>query len=196
MTVGLGGGSTAAIAIELLAARGLDVSCVACSRDGAELAVQRGLRLVELDRRVDLTIDGADEVDPQLDLIKGGGGALLHEKILAQASERLVIVVDASKRTPKLGTRFRLPVEVFPYGWQRERAVLAEAGLNPQLRGAPFVTDEGNYILDCALGDRDPRDLAAWLDARANVAGHGLFLGMTSELIVGEADGSVSRLSR
>jgi ribose 5-phosphate isomerase A len=195
MTVGLGGGSTAAIAIELLAARGLPIACVACSRDGAALAARLGLRLVELSRPVDLTIDGADEVDPRCDLIKGGGGALLHEKILAQASRRLVIAVDASKRSPRLGTRFRLPIEVFPYGWERERDVLAEAGLAPVLRGdPPFVTDEGNHILDGTIGEREPRELAAWLDTRAAIAGHGLFLGMASELIVGEPDG-VTRIA-
>ncbi len=190
MTVGLGGGSTAAIAIELLAERRLDIACVPCTRDGAALAGRLGLRLVELTGVVDLTIDGADEVDPRCDLIKGGGGALLHEKILAQASRRLVIIVDAAKRSPRLGTRFRLPVEVFPYGWLREREALAEAGLAPTVRGDPaFVTDEGNYILDCTLGEREPRELAAWLDRRAAIAGHGLFLGMASEVIVGHADG-------
>jgi ribose 5-phosphate isomerase A len=154
------------------------------------------MRLVELARSVDLTIDGADEVDPRCDLIKGGGGALLHEKILAQASRRLIIVADASKRSPRLGTRFRMPVEVFPYGWQRERDVLADAGLAPALRGdPPFVTEEGNYILDCAIGEHDPHELAAWLDTRAAIAGHGLFLGMTSEVVVGDADG-VTRVTR
>jgi ribose 5-phosphate isomerase A len=190
MTVGLGGGSTAAIAIELLAARALDISCVACTRDGAALGERLGLKLVELTSRVDLTIDGADEVDPHGNLLKGGGGALLHEKILAQASDRLVIVVDASKRAPRLGTRFRLPVEVFPYGWQRERAVLAEAGLAPVVRGdPPFVTEEGNYLLDVAIGDREIGRLATWLDSRAAIAGHGLFLDMASEIIIGGADG-------
>jgi ribose 5-phosphate isomerase A len=186
MIVGLGGGSTASIAIELLAERKLDITCVACSRDGAALARRLGLRLIELAGQVDLTIDGADEVDPRGDLVKGGGGMLLHEKILAQASRRLVIVVDSSKRSPRLGARFRLAIEVFPYGWQRERTVLAEHGLAPMLRAdPPFVTDEGNYILDCMIGERDPYELAAWLDRRAAVAAHGLFLGMASEIIVG-----------
>ena len=189
MTVGLGGGSTAAIAIELLAERALSIACVPCTRDGAALAARLGLRLVELAGPVDLTIDGADEVDPRGNLIKGGGGAMLHEKILAQASRRLVIIVDATKRSPHLGARARLPVEVFPYGWERERDVLAEAGLAPVRRGE-FVTDEGNMIFDCAIGERDPHELAAWLDARAAVAGHGLFLGMTAELISGDDHGA------
>lgn len=190
MTVGLGGGSTAAIAIELLAERRLAITCVPCTRDGETLAARLGLSLAALAGPVDLTIDGADEVDPHGDLIKGGGGALLHEKILAQASRRLVIVVDEAKRTPRLGTRFRLPVEVFPYGWQHEREVLAARGLAPVLRGDPaFETDEGNHILDCTLGAHDPHELAAWLDARAGVAGHGLFLGMAHDLVVGRADG-------
>lgn len=189
MTVGLGGGSTAAIAIELLAEHRLDVACVACTRDGAVLAARLGLRLVELSGVVDMTIDGADEVDSRCDLVKGGGGALLHEKILAQASRRLVIVVDAGKRSQRLGTRVRLPVEVFPYGWRRECDALAEIGLAPIVRGdPPFVTEEGNYILDCTIGDRDPRELASWLDTRAAIAGHGLFLGIASEVIVGEAN--------
>src|SRR5262249_54458401 len=154
--------------IELLAERRLDITCVACTRDGAALATRLGMRLVELTRKVDLTIDGADEVDPRGDLLKGGGGALLHEKILAQASERLIIVVDPSKRSPRLGTRSMLPVEVFPYGWRREQDVLAAAGLAPVLRGEPpFVTEEGNYILDCTLGTNEPREIAAWLDKRA-----------------------------
>jgi ribose 5-phosphate isomerase A len=190
MTVGLGGGSTTALATELLAARRIDIVCVACTRDGAALAERLGLRLVDLAAELDLSIDGADEVDPQCNLIKGGGGALLREKILAQASRRRVIAVDSSKRSPRLGSKARLPVEVFVYGWQRERDVLAEQGLAPTLRGdPPFVTDEGNYILDCIIGDRDPHALAAWLDTRAAVACHGLFLGMTDELIVGESDG-------
>lgn len=191
MTVGLGGGSTAALAIELLAQRALPIACVPCARDGAALAARLGLRLVELAGPVDLTIDGADEVDPRGDLLKGGGGALLHEKILAQASRRLVIIVDATKRSPRLGARARLPVEVFPYGWQRARDELAAAGLAPVRRGdPPFVTDEGNYILDCAIGERDPHELAAWLDARAAVAGHGLFLDLMTELIVGDDRGA------
>jgi ribose 5-phosphate isomerase A len=159
---------------------------------------------------IDLTIDGADEVDPHLNLIKGGGGALLREKIVAQASRREVIVVDAEKLSPALGTRWAVPVEVFPFAWRSQQEYLKGLGARVTLRreqgaagggtggGAPFRTDEGNMILDCHFGPLpDPvalEALAARLDGRAGVAGHGLFLGLASEVFVAGTAG-VRRLT-
>jgi ribose 5-phosphate isomerase A len=136
-----------------------------------------------------VTIDGADEVDPSFDLIKGGGGALLHEKVVAQATEREIIVVDVDKLSPRLGTRHALPVEVVPFGAGPTAAYLTELGAEVVLRqaesGAPFVTDEGNHILDATFGPiADAHRLAAQLDARAAVMEHGLFLGLTADLVV------------
>jgi ribose 5-phosphate isomerase A len=143
---------------------------------------------------VDLTIDGADEVDPELNVIKGGGGALLHEKIVAQASRREVIIVDESKLSPALGTHWALPVEVIPFGWQSQRRVLESLGARITVRqppdGTPFRTDRGNLMLDCAFGPiQQPMELAATLDARTGIVEHGLFLGLAAEVIVAGADG-------
>jgi ribose 5-phosphate isomerase A len=145
-------------------------------------------------RAVDLTIDGADEVDPELNLIKGGGGALLHEKIVAQASLREVIIVDESKLSPALGTHWALPVEVIPFGWHAQKRFLESLGARISVRqqhdGTPFRTDQGNLILDCALGPiREPAMLAAKLDARTGIVEHGLFIGLATEVIVAGADG-------
>ncbi len=196
MVVGLGHGSTALIAVRAIAERLRrgdlrDIVGVPCSKFIRSEAERLGIPLTGLDERpvVDLTIDGADEVDPDLNLIKGGGGALLREKIVAQASRREVIVVDESKMSPKLGTHWALPVEVAPFGWRPERDHLAALGARVQLRtdadGAPFETDEGNYILDAGFGPiDDPTALAARLDARAGVLGHGLFLGLATDVVV------------
>jgi ribose 5-phosphate isomerase A len=138
---------------------------------------------------VDLTIDGADEVDPELRLIKGGGGALLREKIVAEASRREFIVVDVGKLSPRLGTRWPVPVEVLPFGWRSQALFLEGLGARITRRegrdGTPFRTDQGNFILDCAFGPLErPEELAARLEARAGIMAHGLFLGLTSELWV------------
>ena len=143
---------------------------------------------------VDLTIDGADEVDPALDVIKGGGGALLREKIVAQATHREIIVVDESKLSPALGTRWSVPVEVVSFGWPVQVAFLGSLGGKATLRrledGTPFVTDQGNYILDCEFGPlADPVPLGDRLDARAGIVEHGLFLGLVSDVIVAGPDG-------
>jgi ribose 5-phosphate isomerase A len=204
MVVGLGAGSTAALAIERLAQlvgdgllRGL--VCVACSTPVEGQARALGLTVVPLAERpaIDLTIDGADEVDPDLDLIKGAGAALLHEKMVAQASWREVIIVDEEKLSPRLGTRSAVPVEVFPFGWRAEEIYLHSLGATPILRldgGAPLTTEEGNFILDCRLPPiADARTLAAALDARAGIAAHGLFLGLATDVLVG-ADGEVRHL--
>jgi ribose 5-phosphate isomerase A len=201
MVVGLGTGSTAIFATRrigaLLRAGTLrDITGFPTSKATADEARALGIPLMDEDcpRVIDVTIDGADEVDPQLDLIKGGGGALLREKIVAEASRREVIVVDASKLSPVLGTRFALPIEVIPFGWRSQARVLEALGARVVVRlgpgGAPFRTDQGNLILDCAFGPISrPAELAQQLAARAGIVEHGLFLGITTDLIVASADG-------
>lgn len=196
MVVGLGTGSTSAFAVRHLAAlrglgRLLDVVGVPTSRETEALARSLGVPLGTLEEHpvVDLTIDGADEVAPDFSLIKGGGGALLREKIVAQASRREVIVVDAAKLSPRLGTNWPVPVEVLPFGWRSQALFLESLGARVVVRqgpdGAPFLTDQGNRVLDCHFGPIDrPAELAARLEARAGVMGHGLFLGLTSDLVV------------
>ncbi len=196
MVVGLGHGSTAMFAVRRLAERLRagelkDVIGVPCSRVIESEARRLGLRLTTLEEHpvVHLTIDGADEVDPHFNLIKGGGGALLHEKIVAQASRREVIVVDESKLTPVLGTNWGVPIEVVPFGWRVELEYLTSLGANVDLRlwddRSPFVSDEANWILDANFGPiEDPPALAALLDARAAIVEHGLFLGLTTDLVV------------
>ncbi len=207
MVVGLGHGSTAFFAVRCIAqrlheGRLRDIRGVPCSLHVEEEARRLGIPLIGLDecQAVDLTIDGADEVDPHLDLIKGAGGALLREKIVAQASRRQVIVVDESKLSPVLGTRFPVPVEVVPFGWRLQAAYLQSLGGAPALRqsvnGAPFRTDQGNLILDCHFGPiAQPAQLAASLDARAGIVAHGLFLGLTTDVIVAGEEG-VRHLTR
>jgi ribose 5-phosphate isomerase A len=206
MVVGMGAGSTAALAATRLAERlssgGLrDIICVPCSREVERQLQTLGLRTVTLSERaqIDLTVDGADEVDPNLDLIKGAGGALLREKVVAQASRREIIMIDEGKLSPRLGTRTLLPVEVLQFGWRAEERFLHDLGAAPMLRlrdGQPFVTDEGNYVLDCAIGPiADAPALARTLEARAAVAAHGLFLGLATTVIVGR-DRGASHLSR
>jgi len=201
MVLGLGHGSTTVFALRRLASLlkhgelenilGIPTSSQV-ERDARAL----GIRLTTLNEHstIDLTIDGADEVDQDLNLIKGGGGALLREKIVAQASRREIIVVDETKLSPTLGIQWPLPVEVAPFGWRSQERFLKSLGARVTLRraedGSPFETDQGNLILDCDFGAlSDPRDLAARLKERAGVVEHGLFLGLASDVIVGTADG-------
>ena len=196
MVVGLGHGSTAIFAVRRIArllqqGRLRDVLGVPCSRQVEEEARRLGIPLTTLDHHmvVDLTIDGADEVDPALNLIKGGGGALLREKILAQASRREIIVVDESKLSPKLGTRWSVPIEVVLFGWPAQVAYVESLGGRATLRlnpdGTPFNTDQGNLMLDCHFGPiQDPAGLAALLGDRAGMVEHGLFLGLATDVIV------------
>jgi ribose 5-phosphate isomerase A len=196
MVVGLGGGSTAALAIRRIAellreGRLRDVVGIPCAVSVGDQARQLGIPITTLEDRaeIDLTIDGADEVDPDLNLIKGGGGCLLYEKIVAQSSRREIIIVDASKPSPRLGTKWALPVEVIPFGWGAQRHFLEALGARVTVRqtadGQPFHTDEGNLILDCAFGPiADPFALAAALDTRTGIVEHGLFLGMTTDLLI------------
>jgi ribose 5-phosphate isomerase A len=201
MVVGLGAGSTAAFAVRRIArllreGQLHDILGVPCSRQVEAEARQLGIPLTTLNEHpvIALTIDGADEVDPDLNLIKGGGGALLREKIVAQASRREIIVVDESKLSPALGTCWPVPVEVVPFSWRAQVAYLESLGAKPSLRltddGTPFQTDQGNLIFDCHFGPiPDPAKLAARLNGRAGIVEHGLFLELATEVIVAGEEG-------
>ncbi|MGC2648080.1 MAG: ribose-5-phosphate isomerase RpiA [Candidatus Sulfotelmatobacter sp.] len=195
--VGLGTGSTAAYFIQLLGEKvknGLQIRGIPSSNRSWEQAASLGIPLTTLDecQQIDVTVDGADEVDPQLRLIKGGGGALLHEKIVASATRQLVIVVDASKRVPVLG-KFPLPVEVVKFAKalvkKRIEALGAQVEMRHNADGKPFLTDENNYILDCHFGQiRGADGLANKLSDMPGIVEHGLFIGMASVVLV--ANGS------
>jgi ribose 5-phosphate isomerase A len=201
MAVGLGSGTTAAIAVEAIGRRGLRIVGVPTSEKTAELARRCGITLTTLaaNPRLDLTIDGADEIETAtLALIKGRGGALLREKIVAAATDRLVIVADESKLVTRLSAVERpIPVEVVPFGWETTGERLHALGAAPKLRER-FVTDGGHYILDCLFPEiEEPAALAPALDAIVGVVEHGLFLGMASEAIVaGEGGVKVLRCER
>ncbi len=195
MRVGLGTGSTARFATQRLAelVRAGELTGIvgaATSRATRAEAWRLGIMLMDdaLPQELDLTIDGADEIDPDLNLIKGGGGALLREKIVAQTSRRLIVVADESKLSPRLGTRFFVPVEVLPFGWRSQARYLASLGAVVRVRqgqGSPLLTDQGNYVLDCQFGAiADAKELALALEARAGILAHGLFLGLASDVIV------------
>lgn len=200
MIVGLGSGSTAIYATRRIAQR-LEIGeltgvlGVPTSRATEAAAIELGIPLTTLARhpRIDITIDGADEVDPGFNLIKGGGGAHLREKIVAQATERLVIVVDESKLVDQLGTTWAIPVEVIPFGWEAQAAYLESLGAKPKLRmngDAAFQTDQGNLILDADFGRiAEPAALARQLEARAGIVEHGLFIGMARDVVVAGAGG-------
>ncbi len=198
MKVGLGTGRTAALVVAAIAERvrgGMELLAVATSEATAKQAREGGIRLAELDDvpRLDLCIDGADEFDPSLDLIKGLGGALLREKLVAQAAARFVVIVDEEKRVARLGEKAPLPVEVVPFGWTHTKARLVALGLDPTLRerdGRPFRTDGGNYILDCRWRmSIESQILAAQVKATTGVVDHGLFLGMAEAVLVGTTRG-------
>ncbi len=200
MIVGLGTGSTSTFAVNEIGARvqqGLRIIAVPTSEHTAAQARSLGIKVVTLEEEpaLDLTIDGADQVEqPSLDLIKGYGGALLREKIVASASKRLVIIVDESKLAPKLWTEKGVPVEIVAFGWQSAVQRIAKLGFNPVLRcnadGEPFRTDGGNFIVDCKF---DPSLSAApaaeKLDHVVGVVEHGFFIGMTSEVHIAAAGG-------
>lgn len=201
MVVGLGSGTTAVFAIRhigaLLQAKTLrDLLGVPTSAASETEARRLRIPIAEIGWQgaIDVTIDGADEVDPALDLIKGGGGALLREKIVAQASRREIIVVDETKLSPSLGTRRAVPVEVLAFGWRSQAEYLESLGARVSVRartnGAPFSTDDGNLILDCAFGRiPQPATLAAAIGSRAGVVAHGLFIGLATDLIVAGVEG-------
>ena len=198
MVLGLGSGTTVAHALqrlaELLQTGRIDNVCgVPSSTQTEKQARQLGIPLTSLDRQpiLDLTIDGADEVDPDLNLIKGGGGALLREKVLAQASRRTVFIVDQSKLSPGLGSHWPLPVEVIDFAVRSIENYLTSIGASVELRrtaeGNPFRTDQNNVILDAHFGPiENAGRLASKLADRAGIVAHGLFLNMADEVIVAE----------
>ena len=211
MTLGLGSGSTAEAVVRELGARvqgGLKVRGVPTSERMARIARDLGVFLLSMEEvtRLDLGIDGADEIAPSLDVVKGRGGALLHEKLVALACERYIIVGAAEKLVDQLGTRMPLPVEVVPFGWHLTAARLRDLGLNPTLRltspqdgaePAPFVSDGGHYVLDCASAPiADPANLAAVLKGTTGVVDHGLFVGFADRALVVDNDGHLHVFDR
>lgn len=193
MVVGLGSGRAAETFLRVLAdrvARGLRIRGVPTSQRTAELATAGGVTVtgLEIVGAVDVMVDGADEVDPQLDLIKGYGGALLREKIVAASSARRVIVVDDSKLVPRLGSRGRLPVEIVPFGLPLCQRLLTELGCPPVIRATAtgyLISDNGNYILDCAVSDiPNPLLLDEQIRAIPGVVASGLFIGTTDIVLV------------
>ncbi|MGD0649359.1 MAG: ribose-5-phosphate isomerase RpiA [Acidobacteriaceae bacterium] len=204
MRVGLGTGSTSTMFIKALGERvraGLKIRCVASSDASHHLGLSLGMDVVTLAElpELDLYIDGADEVGPGLALIKGGGGALLREKIVASAADKFVVVVDSSKVVPMLG-HFPLPVEVVKMALPLVERKLQELGLRPKLRhhpdGSIYMTDEDNFILDCACGPiEEPEETAAEIRGIVGVVEHGLFLGMASLVLVAGDDGVTELLA-
>lgn len=207
MRVGLGTGSTAAWLVRCLAERvendGLRFRGVPTSSRTAELARDLGLEVISLDeaRWLDLTIDGADEFDTDLNLIKGGGGALLQEKIVATASDQMVVIADAAKEVENLGA-FPLPIEVIPFGWQTSQALVEEVLISMDVMGRqatlrmnsdhPYVTDEGNYVLDLHLARiGNPRQLSMVLNQVPGIVENGLFIDICDQVVIGYADGRV-----
>jgi ribose 5-phosphate isomerase A len=202
MVIGLGSGRAVWALTRRLPA---GTRAVVASERTRELALEVGIEVLELDGsfELDLALDGADEVDDWLGLIKGGGGALLREKIVISAARRFVVVAEASKRVERLGQGFRLPVEVVRFGWKDIRRRLSPLLPDSELRvvgDQPFVTDEGHYILDAPIPPSiDPAglaDLAMGLRAVPGVVEHGLFLDMAELAVLGHEDGSVERLER
>ena len=207
MAVGLGTGSTAIFAVryigELVRTGTLkDIVAFATSQVTWDEAVRLNIPMLseDLPKALDVTIDGADEVDPRLNLIKGGGGALLREKLVAQNTTREIIVVDESKLSPRLGTHHVLPVEVLPFGWRSAARYLEALGAKYVVRhaadGQEYRTDQGNIILDCDFGPiESPAQLADQLDRRAGIVEHGLFVGLAHVVVV-SGPGGIRELLR
>jgi ribose 5-phosphate isomerase A len=206
MVVGLGTGSTAEFAIRALGRRvgdGLGIVAVPTSLASAKLGKELGIDILSLEEHpeIDLTIDGADEVDADLNLVKGLGGALLREKIVAGASSREIIIVDPTKIVDRLGTRSPLPVEVIPFGWSLARHRLRALGTRPELRrtrSGPYETDNGNYILDCHFehGIADAAETERLINGIPAVVENGLFVGLTDIVVIGREDGSCQIMAR
>jgi ribose 5-phosphate isomerase A len=204
MAVGLGTGSTAKFMIERigeLVAEGWDLTCTATSFQSEELARSLGIRIVELDEigTLNVTIDGADEVDPNMQLIKGLGGALLREKIVAAATEKEIIIADESKLVEKLGTKAPLPVEVLRFGHKHTKFALEQQGCKAELRirdGEPIVTDSGNYIYDCKFeAIEKPFFLESRIDVIPGVVENGLFLNTAYDVLISKPDGGIESMS-
>jgi ribose 5-phosphate isomerase A len=197
MILGLGTGSTVAFVLQALARKGkegLRVKGIPTSAATAKLARELGIELTDFEHHqvCDLVIDGADEVNGHLDLIKGGGGALLREKIVASSARKFIVIVDSQKLVEKLG-KFHVPVEVIQFASPLVQAKVADLGGSGKLRllpsGQPFITDEGNYILDCNFGQIDkPAELAAQLEKIPGIVEHGLFIDYATMVIVGRGD--------
>ncbi len=195
--VGLGTGSTAYFAVVALGERvrsGLKIVGIPTSEATAELARKVGIPLATLDEHpeIDVTIDGADEIDAQLRLIKGGGGALLREKVIASASKKMVVIADSSKSVPALG-KFPLPIEIIPFARAVVEKKITSLGATPELRlkpdGQPYVTDNGNQILDCSFHKiSDPPALAKELSNIPGIVEHGLFIGLATVALVGQGN--------
>jgi ribose 5-phosphate isomerase A len=200
MIVGLGSGTTAALAVKAIGRRvreGLKITGIPTSEDTTALARELGIPLTDLNgsTQIEMTIDGADEVEQKtLNLIKGHGGALLREKIVANVTRKLVIVVDETKIVDRLAAKFPVPVEVVQFGWQATERQLTDLGAKPKLRrvadGKPFISDGGHYILDCAFPPTvDAQALAQELDHIVGLVEHGLFIGFAKEVHVASASG-------
>ena len=201
MMVGLGTGSTAEYAIRRLADRvkeeGLRISAVPTSLRTELLARESGIPLVDINGvgRIDLTIDGADEIDHAFNMIKGGGGALFREKVVARASKLEIIVIDPAKLVKRLGERWAVPVEVVPFGWAQTARALHALGCEARLRGSsedrPYRTDNGNVLLDCRFRTiDDPSELEKKINAVPGVVESGLFIGLAHRLVIGHPDGA------
>ena len=201
MIVGLGTGSTIKYALKklgVLVSEGLQIEAIPTSLQTKKIAKQENIPLTTLDEHpvIDITIDGADEVDSNLNLIKGGGGALTREKIVAYHSKREIIIVDETKVVRSLGIDFPLPVEVVKYGWIATKKTLEEFKCNVKLRtimGDPYITDNGNYILDCEF-DRieNPEELEREINNIPGVVENGLFIGLVDDVIVGSKRGVIT----
>lgn len=204
MVVGLGTGSTAYWAIQRIGQRvqeGLRIRAIATSNASEHQAKELGIPLISFAdvQEIDLTIDGADEVDPNFQLIKGGGGALLREKIVASSSRKFIVIVDDSKLVERLG-RFPLPIEIVRFGYEATIHKLRELGCEPVLReveGQAYITDNGNYIVDAYFGAiADPKELESKLNMIPGVVENGLFVDMADRVIAGKRDGGILELER
>jgi len=195
MLVGLGTGTTASEAIKEIAKKNPKCSFIPSSLSTEKLSRKLGLRIIELKRgmRPDLVIDGADEVDPELNMIKGHGGAHAREKILAKAAKRVVIVVDRTKLVRKLGERMPVPVEVIPFAYEKTMEKIERIGGRPVLRKSgrvPFVTDNGNYVVDVRFPRiKNPSELEIRLNSIPGVVENGIFIGLADEVLVGYENG-------
>jgi ribose 5-phosphate isomerase A len=206
MTIGLGSGRAVWAVIDGIAERwpdGPPIRAAVASERTESLAREAGIEVIELDgeTRLDLALDGADEIDPALGLIKGGGAALLREKLVIAAAERFVVVAETRKRVQRLGERHGLPVEVVRFAWRdtrvRLQTLMYSALRRTDASGGPVVTDEGNYLLDCIIPrEGDIGELAAGIKAMVGVVEHGFFLEEATSALLGRPDGGVDRLER